>query len=300
MAILTINQHKIELPTSWNSFTKKQILRMADYIAKFDITYFKVLQMLEIVGLKSLKQKEVSIDNEECFFFKINKDIVLLSANDIKFISNFLSFLFKEITEKENVKYIVNSKLSKNLIPHFRFKHSKYYGPADALTNLLFSEYIHALTNYVRYCKTQETQYLDKLITILYRKKKPLLFIKKKLPNYNGDIRKKFNDHFIEKNSKKFQKLHHKYKLSILWFFEGSLYFLQRRFPFVFNGEGSGNDTEIFESFLRLTDKLARQDPTKNKEIRNTYLYEIMINLDEAGIKYEKELEYYEKLKSNR
>lgn len=299
MHTLTINKHIIHIPSSWNELTKQQLIRMADFIVKFDLTYFKVLQILEVINLKLLKQKEVNLDGEECFFCKINKETVLLSANDVKFISNHLSFLFKEITDKEDVKFFVNSKLTKNLLIHFPHKGLKYFGPAEALTNLYFSEYIHALTNYVRYCKTQEIKHLDKLVAILYRKKKPFLFIRKKLPGYNGDVRRKFNDHFIDKNSKKLEKLHHKYKLAILWYFEGSLHFLKNKFANVFSG-GEESDTEIFESFLRLTDRLAKQDPTKNKEIRNTYLFEIMVNLDEAAIKHEKELEYIENLKSKK
>jgi len=58
--------------------------------------------------------------------------------------------------------------LSRQIIPHF-YKHGiKWIGPDDALEDLSFDAWMNADLYYMHYLKTNDIQYLDKMIAELY------------------------------------------------------------------------------------------------------------------------------------
>ena len=67
----------------------------------------------------------------------------------------------------------------------------------------------------------------------------------------------------------------------MMWIWEGSLSFIQQQFPRIFSGEGGGGGN-VFESQQRIIDALAGGDMTKKEAVRQGYLYDALISMDES------------------
>lgn len=92
-----------------------------------------------------------------------------------------------------------------NPVPHITPLLTKYYGPSDAFNNVKFGEYIDAQKLFHQFNATGEVQILYELAATLYRQKKAFHFIKKRLTNYDGDVRQKYNSNFVESRIKTFK-----------------------------------------------------------------------------------------------
>lgn len=92
-----------------------------------------------------------------------------------------------------------------NPIPFFKPLLKNYYGPSDSFLNVGFGEYTDALRLFYEFNATHDVELLYHIAAILYRPKKSFHFIKKRLNNYDGDIREEYNPSFIEKRAKTFK-----------------------------------------------------------------------------------------------
>ena len=155
----------------------------------------------------------------------------------------------------------------------------RYYGPADKLFNITLAEYIKAEVFYTNYLKNNDEEQLNKLIAVLYRKRK--LFISKKSETYRGDLRRKFNDHLVSLHAKKLNKLPAEVKTAIAIYYEGCRAFLHKQFPGVFKSSGTGRQSGV-DGMLALVDALTGGDVTKTENVRSSYLYDVMVHLQKA------------------
>lgn len=292
MRTLKLNNDSFSLFQTWNELNRKQLRNVAKLVQSVDFYKFNVLLLLSVFNFKLISKKVIVIDDVDCFVLKKGRKKYIVSSEDINFITSHFEFLFTKIEdENKHTQYVINSKLTKNIIGSFNLGLRKYYGPADAITNLKFAEYIHSETQYANYKKYKDNEHLDKLVAVLFRKKKSFHFVRKYFINYDGDIRKKFNDSFIDRHSKKINRLNSDTKLAIVWYYEGCRWFLKTKFPNVFEGSPADEEknTNTFESFLKLSNSLANEDVTKNEKIRNAYTYEVMVNMEQALIKHKKQ-----------
>lgn len=107
---------------------------------------------------------------------------------------------------------------------HFR----RYHGPADALNNLRFLEFVFADSYFVAYAQTQHVQWLDKLLAVLYR------------PGRwwgtaaAGDRRQPFNEHLVGRRAERLARLPDDQKLVLLTWYRGCRQALEQRYPRVF------------------------------------------------------------------
>jgi len=303
MKVLKINNDQFSFFQSWNELTEKQALKVASLVQKVDFSQFSVLLFMEVFGLKVLKKEAEIINGLPCYYFKHGRNKKkLIGVEDVNFISKHFEVLFTtEEDPKTGIKkYNINSKLTKNLLKSFRLGFIRYYGPADAITNLKFSEYIHTETNYFNYYKHGTIEYLDKLISTIYRPKKKFHFIKHRLKNYDGDKRQVFNDFFIKQRSKKIARLSMDKKLLILWFYEGCRKFLKAQFPNLHAGGSSEEEGDTFGQFLKLINSLSGSDVTKNKQVREAYLYEVLVQMEQNAIAYKKHKEKIQEQKNKK
>jgi len=283
MYTLKINNEIIRIPSSWNELTSEQLLTAISLSKKnLSLGEYTSRLLLNITGLIPIIKKEKINSDGYLFYFRYGKKKYLIDATDFSAISRKLGFLFNQ----ENDNYYFNYNLTRNLLPKIRISLFKtLYGPADTLTNFLFEEFIHSETNLNYFERTKDPKYLDKLIAVMYRPRDRSIKINDK--NYHGDIRESFNDHRIEKISGITRRMDDIYKKAILLFYNGCRRFITSRFPNTFSETSPGNG-DIFMSFMKLVNALSESDVTKKDQVRKSYLYDVLITMEELAIQRKK------------
>jgi hypothetical protein len=287
---LTINNIPYSIPGSWNELTQQQLLQLVTmYNKKYNLVELSVKLLLVITGLKVVfidKYEAKGSDiTSEAFEFRHGSHHFIIDIKDIIHAASKLDFLFHIEEIKGQKVYSLNSKLSRNLFPEIIFGmplfREIWHGPADNFTNMILSEFIHAETAFDKLLSTSDEKYLDHLIAILYR---PAGKLKTKDPEFRGDIREPFNDFIIDNRASLSHMIRDDIKIAILLFYTGSRYALTKIFPEVFSGSGSA-DTDTFRSYMGLIETLANYDITKKEEIRNAYLYDVLLTMNQSIIR---------------
>jgi hypothetical protein len=280
-----INDTVLQIPSSWDELTRKQLELVAGMASNsFGKDDFKRCLLFYAAGIQvqHLVKRSFIDRTENLYQVKLPDGITAnVSAAQIAEITDLFNFLFKINEETEAIS--IDSQLTVNLIHKFKVNRITYYGPTMKLFNITMSEFIHAETNLNRFVKTKEVKYLDNLIAILYRpSKNPLRQISNQ---YNGDRRISFNDHKFEKRADKIRTLNHTTKIAILYFYQGCQAWYQRKFPHVFKSGGKKAANDL--GFLNLVDALTGGDVTKTDNVRKSYLMDVMVHLERAAIEYE-------------
>ena len=222
--------HKIEIPdinfsvqfaSEMNELTTKQFLFLVHLITQVDneettIDDLKNLMVLYLIGVKHTGH-----------YTKLRKDIMEDIGENVNRIKELLDFLFekKEVDGKE--KLTINLNFIKNHIPTIHAGR-KLFGPSDALQNITFIEFIDAHKYFVDYIQTQDQAHLNSMIAVLYRRKRHFHFILKRLPNYNGQIRIKYNENTVDRRSYRIAKLPFYKRYAIFLIFSACNDFLKK------------------------------------------------------------------------
>jgi hypothetical protein len=234
----------------------------------------------------------------DVFEFRHGRHIFIIDVKDIVFAASKLQFLFRIEEIKGQKVYSLESKLSKNLIPEISFGMSffkrSWYGPDNALTNITFSEFIHAETAYDKLITSGDDKYLNRLVAILYR---PSGNMKPKDPEFRGDVRRAFNDFTIDRQAKRAFFIQDNIKTAILIYYIGCRYAITKTFPDVFSGSGS-EKTDTYRSYMNLVEVLANYDVTKKDDIRSAYLYDVLLTLNQSIIRDKETEKKFKKLKN--
>jgi hypothetical protein len=169
MNCVFINNKKYTAPGSFNELSKEQLLHI---IALLHSRLNKIsYQMKVLFTLVSFKKKDLKGVNAEHLY-----DMLALT-----------DFTLTKIN------------LTKNLLPEIKVNGITLHGPSDRLSNIIFIEFIKAEKYYIDYAKTNNEASLNKLVAILYRPQR--IDISATDPKFDGDIRERYNDHFIESRS---------------------------------------------------------------------------------------------------
>lgn len=281
MRKLTINNKIYPVPGSWDEMTSKQfcdVIRASVY--SVDIPTFKLVAIFALIGLKVKKQDPIIKNKIKLFALKHeDKSIYLLSPDQLVDMLDIISFVFEKDKEGNELDYI-NSKRTLNPIKSLKLKHKRYYGPEDRLFNLSMEEFITAETHYMNFLNDQNNDHLDCLCASLYRPRNPK--VNPKSFEFKGDLREPFNDHSILNNSKLFQRVDLAMRFAIFYWYQGCREFLTFQFPNVFNSTTSKKKDNF--GMMSLVDALAKEDVTKNEQIRKTSLYDVLLRLERAAI----------------
>jgi hypothetical protein len=103
-------------------------------------------------------------------------------------------------TQQDNQKVIKQNYIH-NPIPVFRPAFRTFYGPTNQFMNIKFGEYCDALRLFYDFNTTGDINLLYDICAIFYRPSKSFHFIKKHLPDYDGDIRQAYNSNHVEKRA---------------------------------------------------------------------------------------------------
>jgi hypothetical protein len=212
-----------EFPSQIDEMNEDQFICFIDLVLQYlsgliSIEEFKVLLVRKLLNIRmNLRYHRLSKKDKE-------------QANgEVYRISELCESFFEEI-EKDGKK-VKSFKLSftKNFIPIIC---KKFYGPEDALHDLTFAEYRTAHSYYAAYLESHSETDLNSLIAVLYRPAKRFLWIRKRLPSYDGQKRVPFtsksNPLFLEARAREISKLPLAVRYGIFLFFSGCEEFLAK------------------------------------------------------------------------
>jgi hypothetical protein len=298
MHTITINNIKISTPSEWNELTEKQFSIMAKLLTMpLPIMDFKTKLFLYISNIKVHIKKEIEKEYQKPWFLlSIGKKKFLMDPEDLSFCANTLDFLFKKEKRKDGTENtLLYSKLIKNLLPSFTHNKKTFYGPDDALTNIIFLEYMYAEPAFINFCNTKNNKYLIELVSILYRPE--ILGYNPKAIEYNGDRREPFNAFLVSSRAEFLADLPEDICQKIYLFYSGTRNHIQEIFPEIFTGGGSTKKQNAFRGMMKMVNALAQSDVTKNEKIRQTYLYEVLETLNELALQNIEMKEKFDKVK---
>ncbi len=198
--------HRFSGPKDWNSMSRKELLLWCGLGRQ----YLEVDTVLKIAAYCFYR-----IPKSVFRHFKAGEDLALA----------------------DQMKWLLDNKLTNNLIGRIRIGWKVYYGPANRLSNLTIGEYRRADLFHQMYIKTGKKDYLLGLAATLFREKGG---------NAINDVRCELTENGVSNRAKFFKwALHPTLLKAIQLFYEGSRADIVRRFPVVFQTpEGEGKPTE--------------------------------------------------------
>jgi len=295
-----LNNDLYETASHWNELTREQLLKLTELMGDVtNLNEFMVKLWLDMLEFKVLKQREEIIENQVYFYlwkkteqFKvphihtesayhyvtatIKDKVYLISSQDLHFAASHLRWLFTEKMEGQDIienTFVLHSRLTKNLIPDLTHNKVKYYGPANALTNLTWAEYIFTETYFSRYEKTKNPKWRDLFFAVIYRQSKTEKEINSN--DFNGDKRIPFNPAKTEERVKELKSLSETYKNASLLFYEGCRAFIAKKFPYTFT-VGGGSDDDAFQTMNELTITIKNEINEPLDNIRESLLYDML------------------------
>jgi hypothetical protein len=190
MHVIEIPESKLKryIPSDLSECDAQQYMDMCELIFHFQneaITYDE-LRTHAAYKLMNMEPSKVTDQDEEKF-----ANIYLIS----ELIDDFFDIDEKGL--KTIKQYYIH-----NPVPSFKPLWKTYYGPSDSFMNMTFGEYTDALRLFHDFHATGDMEILKIITALFYRPKKSFLFIKKRLENYNGDIREPYNSHNLEARAK--------------------------------------------------------------------------------------------------
>lgn len=193
MHVIEVPESKLKryIPADLSECDKQQYMDMCELIFHFQnqsITYDE-LRTHAAYKLMNMKPSKATDQDEEKF-------------SNIYLISELIDDFFEE--DENGIKTIKQYYIH-NPVPSFRSLWKTYYGPSDSFMNMTFGEYTDALRLFHDFHATGDMEILKLLTALFYRPKKSFIFIKKRLENYNGDIREPYNSHNLEARAKVLQ-----------------------------------------------------------------------------------------------
>jgi hypothetical protein len=196
MHTIVIREAKIEkfVPEELAECDAQQYLDMCELIFKFQaqmITYDE-LRIHAIYKLMNMKPVKEFIQEEE--ENKLSNAYRLSELIDTFFVIN------------DQDQKVIKQNYINNPVPKFKPLLHNYYGPSDGFQNIKFGEYTDALRLFFQFNATGDYELLFALTAVLYRKKKSFHWFKKRLNNYDGDIREPYNQVFVDKRANVFKQ----------------------------------------------------------------------------------------------
>ena len=276
----------------WDELTRRQLFAIINRFApNTTIAEFKLKVMLALLEIQVKRRKPVFVGDEVLFPMQTKgRTPFLATADQLAALADSLQWLLTKTKTKEDTEiHTLNSQLTTNLIPAFSHRLVKYYGPDSRLFNLVFEEFLEADSHYSNYLKSGNPADLDKLVATLYRRKGT--------DSSPADMRATFNAHMVEANAKKIHYVDRTVKLGIFLFFQGCRNFLTINFPHVFSTKKGTASRGGDYGPLSLIDALTGDDVTKNKQVRTSMMYDVMVRLERASVAAD---EIKEKLKSRK
>ena len=216
-------------------------------------------------------------------------EVILKSTDEVK-KKQMLSYLFLGIDQSIYLNldpafrlqlaaltdiFFEENYLSKNLIPNFIHKKQVYYGPADALENIVFLEWILADQFFNKFQETGDIVHLHRLIATFYRVPKASYD-----KYFKGDLREPLEEDLLEAKAEAFIDLPAVMKTALLTSYIGNRNTVIARFKRVFDGKQEEAGSNPF-GWSGVLVGLAGTKFGNKKETEQTPMYDMFIHFDQ-------------------
>lgn len=186
------------IPSDLSECDAQQYMDMCELIFHYQNEAITYDELRTHAAYKLMKMKPSKSNNFE-------RDIDVLPTDKEEKFANI--YLISELIDDffdidEKGKKTIKQYYIHNPVPSFKPLWKTYYGPSDSFMNMTFGEYTDALRLFHDFHATGDMELLKLITALFYRPKKSFLFIKKRLANYNGDVREPYNSHSLEARAK--------------------------------------------------------------------------------------------------
>ena len=256
MKQINYGRRSISLPENWNDLTLEQLITLAVYsLRRLSVQELKVSMLLSTMKVRVMRK---SGDDEYRLSFGMLRRAEAISKADVTALADTFSFL---IAQREAGVHYINSTLTRDHFPTLRIRGRRLYGPGDILEHLTYEQFVWCQV-YLQRMQTEPKMFTRLLATLWH----------------TGRV---FDASRIERDAQLIARLPVSTQIVMMWIWEGSLSFIQQQYPRIFSGEGGGGGN-VFESQQRIIDALAGGDMTKKDAVRQGYLYDALISMDES------------------
>ena len=155
----------LHIPENGYEFTRQQFIDFSGLVYQYITKQIGYREMIVNLTYKICGITRAVIFNKD------NDEHNKITEN-INHLSQLMeAYFIDQEREGENIK-VVDSVFMLQKLPVIKHKKAKYYGPADALSDISFAEYLASLNHFFDYSKTANPDALNMLIATLYRPKK--------------------------------------------------------------------------------------------------------------------------------
>lgn len=247
-------RRSLDIPTCWNDLTASQLEALADLSAAgLSAQTLKVHLTLHVLRLRV-----TGFETEHRFRLVRGLRHFTLSAEEFHVLADRLAFVL-ERSESDGAFSIV-SRLTSDPYPHLR----GFLSPGAALEHLTYEQFMYA--QFYQSQLHDDPSALERLLACLW---------------HRGSS---FDAERVEEDAKRLRRLPWQTRQAMLWYWDGSMDFIRRRFPRIFSPASSSEAvrSNVFEDQLRIVDALAGGDMTRKPAVRQGYLYDALLSMDES------------------
>lgn len=254
MDTIPFGRRTICVPTCWNDLSAVQLEALADLSARR-----LTAQTLKVhLTLFVLRLRVTGFGTEHRFRLARGLRHFYLTADEFHALTDRLSFVL-ERSAKDGTFTIV-SRLTSDPYPHLRH----FFSPGDALERLTYEQFMYA--QFYESQLADDPSSLERLLACLWHRDSS------------------FNPERVEEDSRRLRRLPWQTRQAMFWYWAGSLDFIRRRFPRIFTETGAKTlrRSNVFEEQLRVVDALAGGDMTRKPAVRQGFLYDALLSMDES------------------
>lgn len=255
MRKITIKGKNYFVPGDWNEMTAEQLCFLAVILTqRCTIQEAKVKMLLFCMGARIRGYyRETGVG----YAVSLPDLNVNLTPEQLTSLSSVYDFLFCE-TDKG---FDLDIQLTRNPFPAYHLKDRTLTGPEDGLTNVSYGQFI-MLQSWQQQMKNDFNTALDNFLSVIWK-------------DGNFSISEDGPVDLIK-------EVDRPVKTVMLWFFLGSMRFIQEKFSRVFPGTGDSDGGDIFDIQQRIVDEMASGDVTKKEQVKHCLLYDALYTLEMA------------------
>ncbi len=285
MDTIRIRNIATEMPSNWGEINLRNLLYLAGKFPFQKSHGFALYFFFHCMNLwrRPFLQLAIALN------FMLSKKLNLAWKND-EVMEYGEENIFEEsiilaLSQLNNFEWIQKDIVfEKCLLNKITFRFSTFYGPREYLANVTADEFRHAEFFFVKFSKTANVFFLDRLIATLWREK---------AIEYNAkDIRKPFSEFELEIDAPKISKLSRRYKYACLLIYMGMRnYFVNTdNAKKAFDSEEGGTGGDILTNWGLVLLRLAESSVFGNAEqIKAAFIDDIILHLSDLKERHEKE-----------
>ncbi|TXE18630.1 hypothetical protein ES692_06185 [Psychroserpens burtonensis] len=228
----------LEFPETAIEFSRDQLLSFSALV---------FLYQIKAIEYQDLKVKIVYSFLNMVRTADLSKNVNNLISENVNAISKLVDNYFTvERIEGKKVKKI-DMLFYTQILPEIKINAKTFYGPTSALFNTLYGEYLQLLNYFTAFSQSGNEQDLDNMVATIYRPKKADYEAAKQSPDYDGDIRIKFNPNQTDDFAKDISKLPFPVKYAVFLFVASSQHFIATNNALDIGGGNTIDLTLLFE-----------------------------------------------------